>query len=507
MKSLSVKLIVILLIAVLLQPVLAGADEISIDLDENVIAASPEEVQEIAEEAGQAEQAAPAESSAGSETEPELRLAELRDVRFGEAFEIDFLYTGKDRLSFVWQSIDEGDADAEWLTVAEGGSFVAVDRAENTAYRCFVTDGVLEAVSNRAHVLPEEDVLEGARIEPALDAEEAQIEEDETLGATSGTVGSLNWKVESSADGSRNVLTVWGSGAIPDYTVTGSAPWRFSNLTEVILEKGVTRIGDHAFAYQYNLSSISIPEGVTSIGSNAFVSCKVLREVDLPSTVREIEYEAFYNSGLSRIGLKKGLTTIGYSAFAYCDDLTSIVLPSSVSKIGSEAFTCSGLKEVVIGSCSKLDLDWFYLCDSDLKIYILGTGNSFSFANYEGDFIFYCYKGSLAESCFKKYGLGYKLISVKLTPTESKITIDKNTKYTLGAMFEPAFTEGKITYSSSNTTIATVSASGVVTGKKQGSCTITMKFHGATAKVSVLVKDPPKKLTLTAPKTTLAEGE
>ena len=67
---------------------------------------------------------------------------------------------------------------------------------------------------------------------------------------------------------------------------------------------------------------------------------------------------------------------------------------------------------------------------------------------------------------------------------------------------------GSYSFSSSKTSVATVSASGVITAKKAGTATITVKTHnGKTAKVTVTVKKAPSSIKLSPTKATLTVGE
>jgi hypothetical protein len=71
--------------------------------------------------------------------------------------------------------------------------------------------------------------------------------------AQSGTTGSLNWAL---ADGT---LTISGTGAMPDYSYDDTRPWGSSseNITAVIIESGVTYIGDFAFTGCTGLTSVN----------------------------------------------------------------------------------------------------------------------------------------------------------------------------------------------------------------------------------------------------------
>ena len=80
--------------------------------------------------------------------------------------------------------------------------------------------------------------------------------------ATSGTTGECTW----SLDGT--VLTISGNGVTRGY-FDSVGPWG-SDITEVIIENGVTGIGPYAFAYCSDLAKIVIPDSVVRIGYGAF---------------------------------------------------------------------------------------------------------------------------------------------------------------------------------------------------------------------------------------------
>jgi hypothetical protein len=168
--------------------------------------------------------------------------------------------------------------------------------------------------------------------------------------AGGGTAGSLNWKFR---DG---VLTVNGAGKMPDYyhrySEGDSPPWeRFgNNITSVVVEKGVTGIGNGAFYFCVYLVSAVIPKGVTRIGDDAFGYCERLTSVILPDSVTDIGLLAFGGcSCLTSIVIPEGATNIGTRAFERCESLTSIILPDSMKSIGYGAFACcSSLASIVI---------------------------------------------------------------------------------------------------------------------------------------------------------------
>ena len=58
--------------------------------------------------------------------------------------------------------------------------------------------------------------------------------------------------------------------------------------------------------------------------------------------------------------------------------------------------------------------------------------------------------------------------TTKITGLKSSVTVARNKKLTLKPVISPITSQEKVTYSSSNKKIATVSSSGVITGKKNG---------------------------------------
>ncbi|MBR5456460.1 MAG: leucine-rich repeat protein, partial [Bacteroidaceae bacterium] len=146
------------------------------------------------------------------------------------------------------------------------------------------------------------------------------------------------------------VLTISGTGAMWDYSYNNSAPWSSDEITHVIIEDGVTSIGNYAFYYCDGLTSIEIPGSVTSIGDYAFEGCSGLTSIEIPGSVTSIGNYAFYDcSGLASIEIPGSVTSIGYYAFYNCSGLTSIEIPGSVTSIGNGAFRgCDGLTSIVV---------------------------------------------------------------------------------------------------------------------------------------------------------------
>ena len=117
-----------------------------------------------------------------------------------------------------------------------------------------------------------------------------------------------------------NTLTISGTGNMADFDVSaGGIPWNnyLTQIKTVIINSGVTNIGNIAFQGCSNLQTITIPSTVTIIGYRAFYNCTNPNlQIIIPNSVTEIEGEAFRNCNLSMLRLENGseqLKFIGYS--------------------------------------------------------------------------------------------------------------------------------------------------------------------------------------------------
>ena len=148
-----------------------------------------------------------------------------------------------------------------------------------------------------------------------------------------------------------SVLTISGTGAMENYGQY-KAPWLGDDysIVKVVVEEGVTTIGDNVFKQCVALESIAIPEGVTSIGDRAFGGCISLTSVTLPGTLDRIGDDVFIECvALESIAIPEGVTSIGRGAFCACISLTSITLPGTLDRIGRGLFMeCVALESIAI---------------------------------------------------------------------------------------------------------------------------------------------------------------
>lgn len=142
-------------------------------------------------------------------------------------------------------------------------------------------------------------------------------------------------------------------GAIIPRGVTAIGERAFAGCTKlscVILPDTVQTIGEGAFFRCRDLSTIAVPSSVTSIGAYAFMGCSSLRKLRIPDSVRQIGRSAFKGmSALQEITLPQGLQELRSGLFQSCTSLRCISIPDSVETIGEYVFSlCSGLSDVTL---------------------------------------------------------------------------------------------------------------------------------------------------------------
>ena len=193
----------------------------------------------------------------------------------------------------------------------------------------------------------------------------------------------LTWKLEN------GTLTISGSGKMADYDNPNKQPWagQRDNIKHLVVENGVTSIGNNAFSGCTELidadmseasslktigtsfwgctglNNVKLNEGLKEIGGSAFSFCEKLKSIHIPSTVTAIGSWCFQNCyGLEEVTFEDGinLTTIGGATFIYCRSLKKIMIPKSVEVIKKDvnngAFEdCLDLESVIFEPGSKLN--------------------------------------------------------------------------------------------------------------------------------------------------------
>ena len=245
--------------------------------------------------------------------------------------------------------------------------------------------------------------------------------------ATNGTCGSnLTWSYNN------GTLTISGYGSMKDYQASYAniyhAPWYGKTINTVIVEEGVTSIGDYAFwkhdikdlylpksitefgkspfyvstvqnihvndlcswcnsSFESNLLSnewnlyieetpvenLVIPQEITDLNNYTFYGCNNIKTVTIHDKITEIKDFTFTKcSNLSQINFPDTIMSIGKSAFANCIALTELFLPSNLTTIKQGAFNnCSGLIAVKLPpSLRKIESSAFSSTTNLSRVYV-----------------------------------------------------------------------------------------------------------------------------------------
>lgn len=165
----------------------------------------------------------------------------------------------------------------------------------------------------------------------------------------SGTCGdNVTWTYNETT----HTLTISGSGRMYNYKWPNLGPWDSfrQDILSLLIEEGVTSIGNYAFYECSGLTSVTIPNSVTSIGIYAFYGCSGLISVTIPNSVTSIGAYTFHGcSGLTSVTIPNSVTSIGDNAFRGCSGLTSVTIPNSVTTDGERAFNvCNSLESIKV---------------------------------------------------------------------------------------------------------------------------------------------------------------
>lgn len=99
--------------------------------------------------------------------------------------------------------------------------------------------------------------------------------------------------------------------------------------------------------YIHKIKKVVINDGVTSIGNYAFSDCSLLEEVTMPDSITRIGDAAFSNCiELKEVEIPENTKTVGAVAFENCYDLDKLTIPESVVSVGESAFKGVSISEV-----------------------------------------------------------------------------------------------------------------------------------------------------------------
>jgi len=192
---------------------------------------------------------------------------------------------------------------------------------------------------------------------------------NEMSGKGKNKVQVIEWPWKQYINGISKVIIEDGVTAVGNEAFEGA-----EKLTTVVIGNSVERVGAEAFYRCKELTSVSIGNSVTSIEKSAFAETK-LTSVVFPSSMKSIDSSAFDEANLSSIVIPDNVTSIGDKAFRGNKNLTSVSIGKSVETIGNRAFEeNTSLTAITIpNNVTKIGKRAFYNC-SNLQTVFIGDG-------------------------------------------------------------------------------------------------------------------------------------
>lgn len=178
-----------------------------------------------------------------------------------------------------------------------------------------------------------------------------------TTAPTDAPITNVSWSIK---DG---VLTIKGNGSMPDYNFS-NVPWASAarTATKIVVEEGITRIGQCAFYDFGNVTDIVLPSTLGSIGIWAFYGC----------------------SNLSSITIPQGVTAVESWAFSDCYNLKTVTMPDTINNMGLNVFDGANNVAVrvpssgkyVINYCKSYGIEYSTICDTHVEVIDYGYSST-----------------------------------------------------------------------------------------------------------------------------------
>lgn len=310
--------------------------------------------------------------------------------------------------------------------------------------------------------------------------------------------------VKSIGDGAFTYCTGFKSIEIPSSvtTIGNNAFSCCTSLASIVIPNSVKSIGEHVFSWCDGLTkidvdsdncyyqsyedilyskglttliccpggktgSVKIPDSVTTIGDGAFWSCKGLTNIILGNSVSSIEDRAFYGTnGLTSFVFPNSVITIGNEVFWGNVNLKSIYIGEKVNCIGEAAFgTSHPIEKIIVAAqvppSATKDIfpDEVY---TDAKLYVPERAiNSYKETTPWSDFFNIKSLDELSDSDGQT--------DIKIVPV---LTVGEKLRLVAKNVDDRTLTEIQ-SWSSSDSSVATVNEDGMVTAISRGNVLIT----------------------------------
>ena len=200
-------------------------------------------------------------------------------------------------------------------------------------------------------------------------------------------------------------LTISGNGQMLNYKEKEQPWYPYRNeIKEIIIEEGITSIGEYAFNDIKNLKKLVLAKGITKIGTKGISKCPQLESITYPvsvtsfpddlfeecQSVREVQWigtgkmpnftETSYpmnniKTTLEEVVIEEGITAIGSYAFSSCKILENVQIGNTITSISNYAFYgCKSLPSITIPDSVILLGSYAFEYCSSLESTIIGDG-------------------------------------------------------------------------------------------------------------------------------------
>ena len=276
------------------------------------------------------------------------------------------------------------------------------------------------------------------------------------------------------------------------------------SLIHIALPESLTVLGDSSgggvFEGCYALEELRLPKGLKELGNHTFTGCEALKDITIPKTLVSSGVYAFQDSGIKTVTLEEGMPKVPGFLFSGFATLESIVLPESITEIELSAFTdCINLQTITLPkNLNAIGENAFHNCNSLEKVVLPDNINEISYFSFD-DVELWAMPNTITEASLLREGIPHHVYDVPIPVDSIQLnTTDKTmisgTTYDLFATIAPSnATNKELIWTSSNTAVVTVSASGRVTARGNGTAIITATAKDGSkkaARCTITVKTP-----------------
>ena len=144
---------------------------------------------------------------------------------------------------------------------------------------------------------------------------------------------------------------VYGDGDIPDFGSRSAQIWaskRRVSVKEIVIDEGITGVGDRAFAGFTGAVSVKLPSTVRTLGKLVFDGMEALPEIELPEGVTTVSSGAFQRTALKELVFPSTVESIGGNVAGSCAALERIIIQNAITPDANAFIDTPALKSIQI---------------------------------------------------------------------------------------------------------------------------------------------------------------